>query len=172
MSNKDNLSLIKKIAKYEIWWLFLYLAFSLSIVIVLIASVIENNHTIKIINDAFIILDILVIIFIILYLISLVYIENKNVVSRWTFYISIIMLTINLIALPILVHYLKLEYPKYQTKNILNSNAQLSAILWLTFIFTMFNFVFSIAITGFTYKEAFPINSMIIENNKESDNEI
>ena len=111
MSNKDNLSLIKKIAKYEIWWLFLYLAFSLSIVIVLIASVIENNNTVKIINNAFIILDILAIIFIILYLISLGYIENKNVVSRWTFYISIIMLSINLIALPILVHYLKLEYP-------------------------------------------------------------
>lgn len=172
MSNKDNLSLIKKIAKYEIWWLFLYLAFSFSIVIVLISSVIENNNTVKIINNAFIIFDILAIIFIILYLISLIYIESKNIVSRWTFYVSITMLLINLIGLPILVHYLKTEYPQFQTTNILSFSAQLSAILWLTFIFSMFNFIFSIAITGFTYKEAFPINSMIIENNKELDNEI
>lgn len=171
MFNKDNLSLIKKIAKYEIWWLFLYLAFSLSIVIVLVSSVIENNHIVKIINGAFIIFDILAIIFIILYLVSLMYIENKNIVSRWTFYVSVIMLLINLIGLPILVHYLKLEYPKYQLTNILNFNSQLSAILWLSFIFSMFNFIFSIIITGFSYKEAYPINS-IFENNKELDNEI
>ena len=128
MNNKTLLSIFKKIAKYEILWLFLYLAFSLAILIIFIASVLGNNTTV-VINGGFIILDILSIFILILYLLSLYYLDNKKIINRWTFYIGIFLLITNLIALPILAHYLKIEYPLYKEMGILNFDPNLSATL-------------------------------------------
>lgn len=164
MNNKTLLSIFKKIAKYEILWLFLYLAFSLAILIIFIASVLGNNTTV-VINGGFIVLDILSIFILILYLLSLYYLDNKKIINRWTFYVGIFLLIINLIALPILAHYLKIEYPLYKEMGILNFDPNLSATLWLTFIFSGATFILSIIIIAFTYKEAHPFNPPVQKSN-------
>ncbi len=162
MNKKKLFSIIKKIAKYEILWLFLYLVFSLVILIVLIASVFSSKTTI-IINSAFIIFDIFSIISLLLYILSIFYLDNKEIYSNWTFYVSFISLLINLIGLPILVHYLKIDYPIYRLN--VKFSPKLSAILWIGLIFSVLTFIGSIAMTAYSYKMAHPFNPPIKKPN-------
>lgn len=166
MNKKYNKSLLKNIAKYEIWWLFLYLAFSLSIVIILISSVLTDK-TVVIINSGFTIFSILAIVSIILYFLSILYIDEKDIWKSWYFYVSIFCLIVNLIILPVLASCLKSEYPNYKILGNMNFDASLSAILWLSFIFAMLNFIISIILTAISYKQTYPFNPPV--KNSESE---
>lgn len=157
MNKIFNNKYFKKIAKYEIVWLFLYLAFSLAILIVLVASVLSNKTAITI-NVGFLIFSIFSIISLIMYLISIVYLDGNELFKDWKFYSTIFLILINLIVLPILAHYIKIDYPIYQASNNMNFSPSLSAILWLTFIFSGACFIYSIAITAIVYKQTYPFN--------------
>ncbi len=161
--------ILNQLHKYNIWILFLYFLFCFGILLDVILSVINSKNTTLILNAGFIILDIFAIIFLLIYIISNLYKNKIDFVYSWKFYLCLYLLTINLIVLPILVHFLKTQYVNNTINNMLNFDVSLSITLWMSLIFIFNNFICSIILFIISYKQIYPFNNQIVI--KESQNE-